>query len=361
MKVLFSAYTGLGNFILKTPAINSLRRSFPGVEIDLLVGRGFGAELILKHSDWIENLQSFQPNLSLEKKIKFLLHLKNQKYDLIILPFDACHFFILIGAFLFPHCKVVFHQTLKSFSLKGVIFNILNFISKERYVSVPMNLTSHEIDLNYDLIERILSQPINRSYDTSVFFAVDDSLDRFNLRDSPYLVLQPSAANGCKSPKVWDPKNFYSLMVSWRELFPEYKVVLVGDKGDAESLRNEKYFNDDSVINLLGKTNFNELCNVVAGSSIVVAHDSGVMHIANALRRPLLALYGPTNYLCTGPIGERTKVLFSKHPTSQIMSRSKLTEAQLSAKYPNYECMSGLAYEDVLRMLVLMHGENYAK
>ena len=361
MKVLFSAYTGLGNFILKTPAISGLRDSFPGVEIDLLVGRGFGAELVLMHSGWIKNLQLLQPNLNLIQKVKFLFHLKNQKYDLIILPFDACHFFILGGSFFFPSCKVVFHDTLKPFSLKRAVLKILNLISKVHYISVSINSTSHEIDLNYDLIDKILNQPIIRSYDTYVFFDADSTLDKFTLKDSPYLVLQPSAANGGASAKVWNPKNFHSLIVAWKKLFPEFKVVLVGDKGDAESLKNEKYFNDGSVINLLGKTNFNELCNIIDGASLIVTHDSGVMHIANAMRRQLLALYGPTNYACTGPIGERTKVLFSRHPSSQIMARSKLTEAQLSSKYPNYECMSGIALEDVLQMLVLMYGENYVK
>lgn len=359
MKVLFSAYTGLGNFILKTPALSSLFHSFPEITIDLLGGRGFGADLILKDSGLINKLQILEPNAGLIKKTKFLFHLRSERYDLIVLPFDACHLFILFGSLFFNTKKIVFHENVEYSRLVKLFIKLLRAFQRGRFLSVPVSPSSHEIDLNYDLIDQVIKHPVRRSYETIVSFKRDDFLKKKSLEDTPFLLIQPSAANGKPTPKVWDPKNFQSLVTFWKKLYPAYKIVLVGDEGDAISLSRRGYFADGSVMNLMGKTNFNELCNLINGASLIVAHDSGVMHIANALSKPLLALYGPTNYACTGPIGKKTKVLFSSHSTFQIMASGKLTEAQLATEYPNYECMSGIRVDDVLKMLIQMQRENY--
>ncbi len=57
----------------------------------------------------------------------------------------------------------------------------------------------------------------------------------------------------------------------------------------------------DGAIDLTGRTNLRQLVAVLERASLVIAGDTGPMHIAAALGRPLVALYGPTNALLTGP------------------------------------------------------------
>ena len=53
MKIILSAYTGLGNFILKTPLIKSLKEIHPNCQIHILLGNSWGVENVLKKSNFI--------------------------------------------------------------------------------------------------------------------------------------------------------------------------------------------------------------------------------------------------------------------------------------------------------------------
>src|SRR5690606_37677714 len=54
-------------------------------------------------------------------------------------------------------------------------------------------------------------------------------------------------------------------------------------------------------LNLGGRTSLRELCALIEGASLVVANDSGPMHVAAAMNRPLVTVFGPTNPVRTGP------------------------------------------------------------
>lgn len=76
---------------------------------------------------------------------------------------------------------------------------------------------------------------------------------------------------------------------------------------------------DDAVvanppINLAGKTTLRQLTALIERASIIIANDSGPMHIAAALDRPLVALFGPTNPLRTGPYGHLDSVVQAQVP-----------------------------------------------
>lgn len=62
-------------------------------------------------------------------------------------------------------------------------------------------------------------------------------------------------------------------------------------------------------INLAGQTSLNQAVDLMAGCRAVVSNDSGLMHIAAALGRPLVACYGPTSPAYTPPLSDKAKVL----------------------------------------------------
>ena len=158
----------------------------------------------------------------------------------------------------------------------------------------------------------------------------------------PYIVLQAGANNGAATPKTWSPSNFVGFVNMWRADYPECEFVLVGDKGDECYLKHSSLLNQDGVVNLLGKTSFDELCDVLMESRLVISHDSGVMHIANALSVPLIALYGPTDYTRTRPLANSSSLLISEK-CKESMYGFQLTEKYLSKKYEEYYCLSGIS------------------
>jgi heptosyltransferase-2 len=87
--------------------------------------------------------------------------------------------------------------------------------------------------------------------------------------------------------------------------------VLVGAGHDREAGRAiESWFRANApeaagrVVNLIGRTSLRALVGVVGRTAAVVANDSGAMHLAAALGRPVVAVFGPTDDRVTRPIGD---------------------------------------------------------
>lgn len=92
-----------------------------------------------------------------------------------------------------------------------------------------------------------------------------------------------------------------------------YAVYLFGSKKDetvGEDIRSllsepsQRY-----CLNLAGKTDLNQAVDLIADCVAVVSNDSGLMHIAAALNRPLVALYGPTSPDYTPPLSDKAVII----------------------------------------------------
>lgn len=75
-------------------------------------------------------------------------------------------------------------------------------------------------------------------------------------------------------------------------------------------------------LSLCGRTTLAQLTAVLAKAAVVVANDTGPMHIAAALGRPLVTLYGPTDPVRTGPWGRDDSVLRVALPCAPCLSRT---------------------------------------
>lgn len=73
--------------------------------------------------------------------------------------------------------------------------------------------------------------------------------------------------------------------------------------------------------NLSGRTNLADLMNLLKSSVLTVANDSGIMHLAAALGRPGVAIFGPTDYTATGPIGNSWRLLYNRVECSPCFRR----------------------------------------
>ena len=336
MKVLISAYTGLGNFILKTPFIKKLKQLYPCSIIDIIAGNSFGTEFVLQNSELINKTLILNEKSSIKEKINFFINLRKDNYDLIFLPFDANSKFF--GSYLAKIKSRIVHVHLQN-RFRTYFFNTM-----PSTLLVPLLQGRHEIDLN---LEAYYNKPFERNYSTFINCTKESGvLDKFSLEKFKYVVLQVGAANGTKSAKKWSIKNYRTLIEKFNLEYKNYKVVTVGDKGDYENDIKELENTGLKFINTAGLTSLEDVSNILYYSKLVVANDSGIMHIANALDSNLIALYGPTDYTRTRPLSKNSRILFSKTDCFCKMYNFSGDESKLLEEYPN--CMDGITVEAVM-------------
>jgi heptosyltransferase-2 len=160
--------------------------------------------------------------------------------------------------------------------------------------------------------------------------AVDETArarEKFGL-SKPYVVLCPGAEYG--PAKRWP----YFAALAARMGLP---AVLLGSANDAEAARGVEG------ANLVGKTTLDEAIALIAGAQAVVSNDSGLMHVAAALGRPQVALYGSSSPQHTPPASAAARVLWLHVDCSPCYQR----ECPLG----HFKCMKEMDAEMVLAEL----------
>jgi lipopolysaccharide heptosyltransferase II len=172
-------------------------------------------------------------------------------------------------------------------------------------------------------------------------FAVDDA-DRAAvaaLTPARYAVLLPGAN---WVTKQWPVERFAALVGPLRERFGLDCVVAGGPETSALAARI------DGATDLAGRTNLRQLVALLERAALVVANDSGPMHIAAALGRPLVTPFGPTNPVRTGPYRRLDSVVRVDIPCSPCYSR----------RCSHVSCLKWIGVDPVVDLAAKQMGES---
>ena len=142
------------------------------------------------------------------------------------------------------------------------------------------------------------------------------------LGDTPYAVVAPGSAYG--PAKQWGPERFASVSAHLARRYGN-AVVVVGTTADqrvAGETARIAAAAGTRIVNLAGRTTLSELVGIVAGARVVVSNDSGVMHLAAALARPTLGVFGSTSPVWTASDAPWTVSLYAEYPCSPCFRRT---------------------------------------
>ncbi|KMU53629.1 ADP-heptose--LPS heptosyltransferase [Serratia marcescens] len=139
---------------------------------------------------------------------------------------------------------------------------------------------------------------------------IAETTSAFNLTDSrPIVGFCPGAEFG--PAKRW-PHYHYAALAQ-RLIESGYQIALFGSAKDHEAgeqiraaLQEDAR---DFCLNLAGKTQLEQAVILIATCRAVVSNDSGLMHVAAALNKPLIALYGPSSPDFTPPLSDKARVI----------------------------------------------------
>jgi lipopolysaccharide heptosyltransferase II len=159
--------------------------------------------------------------------------------------------------------------------------------------------------------------------------AIQERLRSLGVDDGEALVvIHAGAVNG--SAKRWPS-------VHWAEFADRIseatgaKIVLAGAASDEPLAQEVQARSTSSVVSLVGKTSITELLALIARANLVASGDSGPLHLAIALGRPLVAAYGPTDPRVHGPYHPRSPVRIHRAdiPCSPCYSMAASAECPL--------------------------------
>lgn len=187
--------------------------------------------------------------------------------------------------------------------------------------------------------------------------AVDECMDiaRFlgvSCLKQEFPVVYPTRETSQPHPRIailpvsrWATKNWPidSFTEAARRLRQELSATLflLGAKTDKPACdRIAQALPADSVVNLAGELSLPETGGVLKAMDLLVANDSGPVHMAAAVGIPTLVLFGPTDPLRTGPYGNNHRVLRTSRDCQPCYSRE--------CRFPNLPCMAGISPDQVL-------------
>jgi heptosyltransferase-2 len=123
-------------------------------------------------------------------------------------------------------------------------------------------------------------------------------------RSAPVAVFCPGAEYG--PAKRWPPEHFARLA---RYLAAGGTAVwIIGSEGDRSIGEQIAQASEGTAINLCGKTDLASAIDLMSAADLVVSNDSGLMHVAAALGKPLVALYGSSSPAHTPPLAESARI-----------------------------------------------------
>ena len=134
---------------------------------------------------------------------------------------------------------------------------------------------------------------------------------------SRWIVLQPGAR---WTNKRWPAEHFSAVVRLLRKSDSRIRFVILGSDSDRPLASAIASAEADGCLDLSGQTTLPEMVEWVRRSELLISNDTGPMHVAAALSKPVVAIFGPTEPHRTGPYGQLSHVLRHDLPCAPCMS-----------------------------------------
>lgn len=335
-KILVRMPNWLGDLVMATPVIEALAQKFPEAKITVMCLSHFCD--IFKHDPHVDEVLPVSKSsgwLRNSNSASVVEDIQKGKFDLGVLTTNS-----FSSAYLFWRGKVK--------QRVGFTKDFRRFLLTD---PVPKNQpeTMHQV-LQYQELLKPLGIP-NRGLEPKLYVTEEEKLQAKSIlanygvkKDSMIIGINPGAAYG--SAKCWPPERFKKLareLTGNKNLF----VAFFGDKGGKKTVNEICEGLGSQVINLAGGTTIRQLIAMISVCDIFLSNDSGPMHVASALQIPLVAIFGSTSDVKTGPF-KKAAVIHKHVPCSPCYKRVCPID---------FRCMTRINVEEVYSEIEKFIGE----
>jgi len=157
--------------------------------------------------------------------------------------------------------------------------------------------------------------------------------------ESPVIGFMPGAEYG--PAKQW-PTDYYGKLAQ-KLAVNGYQIWIFGSKKDQQITDKIKNIGGGAVFNLAGRTELVDVVDLLALCEVSVCNDSGLMHVAAAVDRPLIAIYGSSTPDYTPPLTDKANVCYLGLECSPCFKRE-------CPKQSN-ECLTNISVDSVYKLI----------
>ena len=185
-----------------------------------------------------------------------------------------------------------------------------------RFISGPFRLDQRQLPAPIQL-----GQPL-----AELGFAMVDPAPRLFLKSEHLFGTRAFFHVGSGSPiKNWPVSGWTALAARLEEQFDELTLV----SGEADEGPTAEFLRTYRSAKLKVRQNLPilDLAHELAAADLFVGHDTGVTHLAAALGIPTVALFGPTDPMIWGPLGDQTRIVSSEDGTMEGLEFERVLEA----------------------------------
>ena len=328
-KILVRLPNWIGDAVMSTPALGTVRAFFPGAEITVAAPPAV-AELFRSHPycDRIVALGQGGAFPDLARWWAAARALRRQRFDLAILFQNAISAGILATL---ARCRLRI----------GYATDGRGFLLTHGAPAPDRSRRLHQVHYYLEMLKQfgIGSGPPALKLECT---AEERDWARSRLGQGPWAAINPGAAYG--EAKRWFPERFAEVADGLAREFGS-RILLTGGPGEIRIGSEIEAAMNARPLNLIGKTTVRQLMALLSQCCLMITNDSGPMHIAAAFGVPIVAIFGPTDHLTTSPWSDRAEIVREDFPCAPCLKR----------KCPiDHRCMKAVTAEKVLERARLL-------
>ncbi|MDD5504254.1 MAG: lipopolysaccharide heptosyltransferase II [Candidatus Omnitrophica bacterium] len=324
-RILIIEPNWLGDILFTTPSLRALKKTYPSAFI-VVMAHPRCAQM-LEDNPCIDKLILFDERpifAGFFRKILFIRELRKMEFDTVI-SFHRSMSKLLIACLSGIPRRLGYYTRKRSWLLTDPVAEDKKPLHRVEYflkILKKAGISGDNKDYEFHIPDNIIRDT------AAVMF--DAGLDR----NENYFVVNPG---GNWDQKRWPPDKYSALCRKLHETY-KLKILITGAQKDVPLARLITGSAGKSAIDICGKTTLKQLACIMRYSRLVIAGDTGPMHIAISQKAPVIALFGPTCPDITGPYGAgRYRVLRKWHDCA--LPCYKLCPAAM--------CMDAISVDDV--------------
>ncbi len=346
-KTLVIRFSSVGDIVLSSPLVRALRQRRPQSQVDFLVKEAY-ADLV-RHSPHLTNILSFPNHGGIKDLLKLRRELRRRGYDAILDIHGSLRSRILtfgLRGVQRINKRVIARTILVRF--KRDIYSLFGGAPgiAERYLeTLPATGTGA------DGIELELHLPPTSLEKAQVVLAASGIA-----QNAGAIGICPSARH---FTKIWPEERFASVAASLARRWA-VPVILFGAREDRERCSRIALMIAQAAPGVI-TADVSGVCTLLESAalmdccSVIVTNDSGLMHIAAARKKPVVAIFGSTvRQFGFFPVGTRHRVV--EHPKLSCRPCSHI--GRPTCPRGHFRCMLDLSPERVLESVTELVGRD---